>query len=178
MRQNKICCKWHDQEFWHMTYIRPWVIVKSLGQRIILRLSSPLQKLDLFKQVVLSISKLSAKRDQFRWQAALLMRSRALSFLISSYALLQTKTACGFQLKKTGTGENFFPPSLFLHQCIFVSRLSKKLAKRTKEPLSESGTHSLVDYYHHVPTIMFFGSLSLFYFFVFYVLVFVFFPPT
>ena len=177
MKQNKICCKWHDQEFWHMTYIRPWVIVKSLGQRIILRLSSPLQKLDLFKQVVLSISKLSAKRDQFRWQAALLMRSRALSFLISLYALLQTKTACGFHVKKTEARERIFPPSLLsspMHLCL----PSKKLAKRTKEPLSESGTHSLVDYYHHVPTFMFFGSLSLFYFFVFYVLVFVFFPPT
>ena len=62
MRQNKICCKWQSKEIWRMTtYIRPWVIVKSLGQRLILPLGSSAQKLDLFKQA--ACSKLSEMRS-------------------------------------------------------------------------------------------------------------------
>ena len=62
MRQNKICCKWQSKEIWRMTtYIRPWVIVKSLGQRLILPLRSSAQKLDLFKQA--ACSKLSEMRS-------------------------------------------------------------------------------------------------------------------
>ena len=57
-----MCCKWQSEEIWRMTtYIRPWVIVKSLGQRLILPLRSSAQKLDLFKQA--ACSKLSEMRS-------------------------------------------------------------------------------------------------------------------
>ena len=60
--------------------------------------------------------------DQFRWRrlASPLWRE-AESFLISSYALLQTKTAWRIHLQKTGTGEFFlftFPSSK--HFCLLL----------------------------------------------------------
>ena len=66
MRQNKICCKWQSKEIWRMmTYIRPWVIVKSLGQRISYCLSDHLRK------NLICSNKLLAPSCQERWSISL-----------------------------------------------------------------------------------------------------------
>ena len=165
MRQNKICCKWQSKEIWRMmTYIRPWVIVKSLGHiasQIICAKTWFVQTSCLLQVV--------RRDDQFRWRrlASPLWRE-AESFLISSYALLQTKTAWRIHLQKTGTGEFFlftFPSSK--HFCLLLEFIETRQKKKYK-----NSKPSLVDYYYHVLLLLlelcfWFSFCS---FFVFYVL--------
>ena len=178
MRQNKICCKWQSKEIWRMmTYIRPWVIVKSLGQRISYCLSDHLRKNLICSNKLLAPS--CQRWDQFRLLAFgcfELLWQEAESFLISSYALLQTKTAWRIHLQKTGTGEFFlFTFSSSKHFCLLLEFIESRRKKKYK-----NSKPSLVDYYYHVLLLLLRIMFLVLFLFFFRILrfVFVFFPPS
>ena len=167
MRQNKICCKWQSKEIWRMTtYIRPWVIVKSLGQRISYCLSDHLRK------NLICSNKLLAPSCQERWSISLasfgfsaLTRSRVVPhFIIRTF----TNKNCLKNPSTENRHREIFPlPFSFFNAFLsFLEfRARMKLCKNSKPFLSwlllSCPATTLTNYV--------FGSLFVL-FFVFYVL--------
>ena len=120
MRQNKICCKWQSKEIWRMmTYIRPWVIVKSLGQRISYCLSDHLRK------NLICSNKLLAPSCQERWSISLasfgfsaLTRSRVVPhFIIRTF----TNKNCLKNPSTENRHRRIFPLHFFFIQAFLSS---------------------------------------------------------
>ena len=176
MRQNKICCKWQSKEIWRMTtYIRPWVIVKSLGQRISYCLSDHLRK------NLICSNKLLAPSCQERWSISLasfgfsaLTRSRVVPhFIIRTF----TNKNCLKNPSTENRHRRIFPLRFFFIQAFLSSFRIYRIPTKKKYKNSKP---SLVDYYYHVLLLLLRIMFLVLFLFFFRILrfVFVFFPPS
>ena len=176
MRQNKICCKWQSKEIWRMTtYIRPWVIVKSLGQRISYCLSDHLRK------NLICSNKLLAPSCQERWSISLasfgfsaLTRSRVVPhFIIRTF----TNKNCLKNSSTENRHRRIFPLHFFFIQAFLSSFRIYRIPTKKKYKNSKP---SLVDYYYHVLLLLLRIMFLVLFLFFFRILrfVFVFFPPS
>ena len=177
MRQNKICCKWQSKEIWRMmTYIRPWVIVKSLGQRISYCLSDHLRK------NLICSNKLLAPSCQERWSISLasfgfsaLTRSRVVPhFIIRTF----TNKNCLKNPSTENRHRRIFPLHFFFIQAFLSSFRIYRIP--TKKKKYKNSKPSLVDYYYHVLLLLLRIMFLVLFLFFFRILrfVFVFFPPS